>query len=178
MADGSVRDGAPDDAPALARIQSAAWASAYGDLLPAAVVAMAGSPDAVARWTASIADPPSRRHRVLVAAAGDEVVGFAALGPSEDPDLDPVKNGELMTISVAPAHAGNGHGSRLVNAAADRLRGDGFTRVVTWLLEPDVRMRTFLEAAGWAADDARRGLALEDDEGAGVSQVRLVALLG
>ena len=56
----------------------------------------------------SLATPPSARHVLLVACAGDQVVGFAAVGPSDDADADDAQ-GELLGPRRAPARpAGRG----------------------------------------------------------------------
>ena len=77
------------------------------------------------------APPVTGSHRVLVALSGGELVGFAAIGPSEgaEPQV-----GELVALVVAPASQRAGHGSRLLNAAADRLRQVGFEQVVVWVI--------------------------------------------
>jgi GNAT superfamily N-acetyltransferase len=113
---------------------------------------------------------------VLVAVAGPAPVGFAAMGPAEDDDLDPGSAAELSALSVAPTRTGEGHGSRLVNAAVDHLRQDGFARVVVWVMDQapaDEALQGFLAAAGWAPDGARRTLDLHGDGSVLVSQHRL-----
>ncbi len=72
-----------------------------------------------------------------------------------------------------PEHAGRGHGSRLLNAAAATLAEDGFGTVCAWVLEADSAVRGFLESAGWAADGARKVL----DMGASVPMIRLHAAI-
>jgi ribosomal protein S18 acetylase RimI-like enzyme len=171
MADVSVRPATAGDAPALAAVQQAAWTHTLAGALPAAVLDQLGGASAVARWRLAATDPPTRRHRVLVAVAGASVVGFAAIGPSDDPDAG-VADAELLAFGVSPDHGREGHGSRLVNASVDHLRSDGFSAVGVWLSDGDP-LRAFLEAAGWAADGARRTLDLYDDGAVVVEQQRL-----
>lgn len=181
MADSSVRAASPDDAEAIAGVQSAAWRTAYADLLPAEVLDELDSPDARDQWRAAVSAPPSPRHRVLVALSGADVVGFTSFGPAEDPDLVAMVDAELTALSVRPDRLREGHGSRLVNAAVDHLRGDGFLHVRVWLAEPggaDDRLHTFLIGAGWAQDGARRELDLHGDGRLVVRQVRLHAAIG
>lgn len=73
---------------------------------------------------------------------------------------------------VDPDHLHRGHGSRLLQAAIDTLRADGFERAVSWLFSSDDAIRSLYQEAGWAADGAHRELAT-DDSGARVRQVRL-----
>jgi GNAT superfamily N-acetyltransferase len=181
VADSSVRAASPDDAEAIAGVQALAWRTAYADLLPAEVLDELDSPDAREQWRLAVSSPPSPRHRVLVAMSGADVVGFASFGPAEDPDLVAMVDAELAALSVRPDRLREGHGSRLVNAAVDHLRGDGFLHVRVWLAEPggaDDRLRAFLSGAGWAQDGARRELDLHGDGRLVVPQVRLHAAIG
>lgn len=173
MADASVRPATPDDAVEIARIQAACWRRVYAGLLPDEALASVGSAEAEQSWRDAVDAPPSGRHRVLTALAGDVVVGFAALAPAADPDLLPAVDAELQALCVDPEHAGAGHGSRLVNATADVLRSAGFERIHVWLTGREPELRAFLERAGWADDGARRSLDLRGDDEVLVDQVRL-----
>lgn len=178
MPDASVRPATPADAAAIASVQAAVWSQVYAGLLPPETLAAAGSADARATWEQAIGTPPSPRHRVLVALAGDEVVGFAAVSPATDPDLDPDADAELHAVCVAPDRAGQGHGSRLVNATADVMRGLAVAHLHVWLSDREAGLRTFLETGGWADEGARRRLDLRGDEEVVVDQVRLGTSLG
>jgi GNAT superfamily N-acetyltransferase len=178
-ADNFVRDARPGDAADLARIQVGRWRAGYPGLLPGPVLAEITSIDNERRcgehWAASLASPPSSRHRVLVAVGADQgqagvlVAGFASFGPATDPGRWPGTDAELYELCVDPGQAGRGHGSRLLNAAAETMAEDGFGTAVTWVLEQDSTARRFLESAGWAADGARRSL----DMGMAVPTIRL-----
>lgn len=175
MADVSVRLANVQDASDIAAVQAAAWKDAFAGTLPAAVLDQLQGADAVERWRLAVLDPPSPRHRLLVALAGTDVVGFVALGPASDPDSDGRADAEVLAVGVLPDRAGQGHGSRLVNAGVDHLRDDGFTRAHVWLTDTDQALRQFLEAAGWADDGARRRLDLRGDGGVVIDQLRLDA---
>ena len=179
-AESFVREGRARDAGDLARIQAGRWCRGYAGLVPDAVLAELTSSDALERWTAhwreSLAGPPSSRHRVMVAVVGAAdgtraVVGFASFGPSTDADRWAGTDAELYELCVADEQAGQGHGSRLLNATAGMLAEDGFATVSAWVLEHDEVARRFLETSGWAADGARRTL----DMGTKVPMVRLHA---
>jgi GNAT superfamily N-acetyltransferase len=151
------------------------------------------------RWQEAISKPPTSRHRVLIAVtrAGPDqsgtdeadpgkagaaasstvpggrlarvIAGFASVGPATDADRWPATDAELYEFRVVPGLTGRGHGSRLLNAVADTLAEDRFTRVSTWALEADTALRHFLESAGWAPDGARSEL----DMGVRVPVIRL-----
>ena len=174
-ADVSVRVAWADDAPAIAEVQLRAWRTTYADVLPPD--AIPAGPEAVdaaaAAWRASMNKPGDARNRVLVALERNRVVGFAITGPASDPDCDPVADGELQELTLDPAERGKGHGSRLLQATAETLQADRFTRAVTWVLASDDALRAFLTEAGWAPDTAHRELDLDGTGATRVKQVRL-----
>lgn len=174
-ADVSVRVAWTDDAAAIAELQLRAWPATYGDLVPAEVFPT--GPEAIEQatemWRSSFARPGDARNRALVALERNRVVGFAVVGPAEDPDCDPVADAELRELVVDPAERGRGHGSRLLQAAADTMAADHFTRSVIWAIATDDATRGFLTSAGWAADSAHRELDLDGTGTGRLTQVRL-----
>jgi ribosomal protein S18 acetylase RimI-like enzyme len=174
VADVSVRPASPDDAAAVAAVQAEAWKQTFAGTLPPAVLDQLRGAAAVEQWRLAAAEPPSGRHHLLVAQAGSEVVGFVAVAPASDPDTMTETDAEVVAIGVLPERAGEGHGSRLVNAAVDHLRQDGFATARVWVTGSDP-LRPFLEGAGWVADGAHRHLDLHDDGSVVVAQVRLHA---
>ena len=174
-ADVSVRVAWADDAPAIAAVQLRAWPEMYGGLLPAEVIPSGAEAEAQAAsaWRDSMAKPGDARNRVLVALERNRVVGFAITGPASDPDGDPIADGELQELTIDPGERGKGHASRLIQAAADTLVADRFTRAVTWVLAADDDLRAYLTEAGWAPDTAHRELDLDGTGATLVKQVRL-----
>lgn len=152
MADVSVRPARPEDAERVARVQLSTWRTAYADLLPREALDVP-EVQAAALWLGAVESPPSPRHRLLVAMERDELVGFAASGPSDEVDAV-----ELMTLLVEPRWGRRGHASRLVAASVEHWRGDGFTTAVAWAWERDPATRGFLTGSGWEPDGAARGL--------------------
>jgi GNAT superfamily N-acetyltransferase len=173
MADVSVRPARSDDAGELGRIQVETWRTAYGEILPAAVLDGLSAADVGATWGEAITTPPSPRHHVLVALEKDWRVGFVALGPADDleaEDQEPATTLALALILVEPRWGRRGHGSRLLAAAVDHARLDGMTRAISWVPEGDTVTRDFLTSAGWAPD----GLVRAFDTGAGeLREIRL-----
>lgn len=177
MADAAVRTGRPTDAPAVGLVQAAVWQQEYAELLaPEILEALTGQRFA-AVWRRSLEEPPTPRHRLLVATAGPQVVGFVSLGPAGDePGLSPGTTGMLYDGGVHPEARRAGHGSRLLNAAVDTLRA-GFAEldaVATWVLADAEQTRAFLAGAGFAPDGAWRDRVVGDD-GRTAREVRLVA---
>jgi GNAT superfamily N-acetyltransferase len=177
MADVGVRAARGADADAVADIQIRAWRADLREVVPAPVLAELTGTEARAmwrrRWTAAATAPPSPRHKLLVAVASGVVVGFAAYAPADDPDQDSETTGEIITLRVDPDQASAGHRSRLLAAAVDLLRDDGFGTLITWLFEADEPQRAFFVSAGWAPDGARRTLTFPPPAAGSVPMVRL-----
>lgn len=172
-ADVSVRLGWAEDAPSIAEVQVRAWRQAYAGLLPVEVLAAMDPADFAAAWHASLNKPKDARNRVMVALERNRIRGFAITGPSADPDADPITDGEISEFTVDPDQTRHGHGSRLIQACADTLRADKFTRAILWLNSTDDVLRGFLTEAGWAPDGAHLELDLHGEGSVTVKQVRL-----
>ena len=177
-ADASVRPARPDDAEAIARVQSVTWRTAYRDVLPREVLdewedaAVAGS------WRAAITAPPTPGHGVLVAVERDSLVGFTAFAPAEvSPDDPPDPAGpsaQITVLLVEPRWGRRGHGSRLLAAVADLTGATGVARLLTWIPESDRASAGFFASAGWAPDGWAQTL---ETGGTPVRQLRWQAML-
>lgn len=172
-ADVSVRVAWADDAPGIARVQLRSWRAAYADLLPVDLLEAIPVEEVAATWAESLKKPADARNRLLVALERNRITGFAVTAPADDPDCNPIDDGAVAEFCVDPDEQRLGHGSRLLQACADTLRADRFTRAVFWVASTDDAVRGFFEGAGWAPDTAHRELDLHGDGAVRVKQVRL-----
>jgi GNAT superfamily N-acetyltransferase len=156
VADVSVRPARPADAELIARVQLLTWEAAYATLLPPSALSLPLD-QVAAVWLNSIENPPSGRHRVLVALDNGELVGFLASEPTSDEDLS-ADVSEISAFLVEPRWGRRGHASRLLAAAVEHWRGDGSSVAVHWAFEADTVLTAFLESAGWGFDGLGRGL--------------------
>lgn len=170
-ADVSVRLAWPDDANAMARSQVNAWRESYAGLVAEELLDGLDPSEFAAVWSEALTTPKEARSRVLVALERASVRGFALVHPSQDPDADPVVDGEVAEFIVDPAYRGAGHGSRLLQACVDTMRADKLTRAFWWIGATDDAMRSFVTGSGWEPDGAHREL--ESDVGSSLKQVRL-----
>lgn len=167
-----VRLAMPQEANVIAALQRRAWAS---DPVGTQALAQISDDEMIEAWRLSIERPPLATYRVLVAVHDDgtklgQVVGFAAIGPSDDEDADP--SDALVAEFVVDDDAEPIHADQLINAIGDTLRADGFWRATWWLKTTDDAMRAFLTQAGWAPDGAHRTIGT-DEAGELLRQVRL-----
>jgi ribosomal protein S18 acetylase RimI-like enzyme len=175
---GFVRDARSSDAAALAQVQVASWRCTYDGIVDAELLTSLTSSQALgeweSRWQEAISNPPTTRHRVLVAVtSARDLVGFASIGPATDEDRWPRTDASLYELRVLPSQSRQGHGSRLLHAVASTLAEDGFRTASTWVSSADDALRQFLESSGWAQDGARAEL----DLGVAVQAVRLHTLI-
>jgi GNAT superfamily N-acetyltransferase len=145
---------------------------AYGNLLPEATMAALTPEALLPAWRRAVSEPPSVRHAVLVAVADDIVVGFAAVGPSDDKDATET-DGQLAVLAVDPGHQRAGHGSRLLSAVVAHLRDHGLTALTAWVPEDDLARTAFLSSAGMLPDGARRSYEGPDERP--VAEIRFAA---
>ena len=172
VADASVRVARVSDAPAVGLVQATVYREAYAGTLADEVLAQFEPRAFTNAWRESLTNAPSRDHVLLVACAGEQVVGLAAVGPSSDPDGQ--ETAELLVLAVHPEARRQGHGSRLLHAAADTARGRRRDALAAWVLATDDRTRAFLTAAGFETDGAHRERVV-DAEGTTAREVRLSA---
>ena len=167
--DASVRRARPADTASMAALTLASWRAQPVDLMPADALDAVALDDVAAEWLEAVASPPSRRHIVLVALEGEDVVGYTLIAPSQDPDSDGA-SGEVADLVVRADRARRGHGSRLLAAAVDTLREIGTAELLTWVAVGDDARLAFLASAGLAADGASRTL----EGGPGTAALRQV----
>jgi ribosomal protein S18 acetylase RimI-like enzyme len=147
----TVRPATAADAPAMGRLVVRAWQAAYRGQMPDAYLDWLRAEDRAAYWDGALRRE-DLRGVVLVAERDGEVVGFAAAGPSPDPE----GAGELFAINLDPDHWGAGAGRALLEAAQAELGRMGFAESVLWVLPGNARARRFYEIAGWVADGTER----------------------
>ncbi|SDT77864.1 GNAT family N-acetyltransferase [Actinoplanes derwentensis] len=172
MALGFVRPARPEDAAEIARIQLSTWRTAYRRMFPPHVLDNLDEDYLARGWAEAISAPPSSRHRVLIAVEQGEsvttVVGFAGSGPADEQALAPEEKpladdvAAVTDLLIEPRWGRRGHGSRLLAAAVDNWRDDGFQTAVAWVYDADPVMKAFLGSTGWEPDGASRALDVDD----------------
>lgn len=156
----------PAEAVDIARVQRRAW---NRDPVTAQVLQEIPADEMARSWHEAIVKPPLAHFRVLVALGDGQVVGFTAIGPSPDEDAD-VTDGHIAEFVVGDDD--EEHSGRLLNAAIDTLRKDGYEMATIWLPSHADAFRKFLESSGWGPDGAHREVGT-DDESVRLKLIRL-----
>jgi ribosomal protein S18 acetylase RimI-like enzyme len=152
----TVRRATVQDAATLGRVHVRAWQAAYRGQMPDDYLDGLRPEERAAGWARGLGRDRSH-DPVLVAEQAGQVVGFAVVGPAEDPE----GAGELYAINVDPDHWGTGAGRALLVAAQTELARLGYAEAVLWVLPGNARARRFYEVAGWATDGAERTIEVQ-----------------
>ncbi|GAA1791693.1 GNAT family N-acetyltransferase [Luedemannella flava] len=141
-----IRAAGPDDGPAIAAVQRAAWQATYGAWIPEVVAGL--DPVRTAdNWARASRRPD---QRVAVAVGDGRVVGYAWSGPPDGSgDAD---SGELLALYVHPAAQRRGAGRLLVADALAWLASTGRERCLVWAVERFEPARRFYEREGFTSD--------------------------
>jgi GNAT superfamily N-acetyltransferase len=151
----SVRTTTVDDAATIARIRVDTWRVAYAGLIADDLLAgLDAEREGIRRrerWDEFHSDP---RGTELIAEIDGEPAGWAAAGPSRDPELP--GHGEVHAIYALPHRWDAGVGHALLEASESFLRSAGFTDALLWYLDGNARAARFYERHGWIDDGATK----------------------
>lgn len=153
--DFSVRAATEHDAARLAEVHIAAWRATYRGIMTDDYLDGLDVGRASSAWRRNILEPREGTHH-LVVQSGDDVVGFAILGPATgDSDLG---TGQLHAINVHPDNWAQGVGSVLFAAAEEKFIELGYGRAFLWVEKSNDRAISFYTNRRWLDD----GGTLED----------------
>lgn len=154
MSDPTVRLAVVDDAAAIARAHVDAWRVAYDGIVASSYLDDLDVAERTDLWASILRGevdvPGVERPTDYVVEVEGEVVGFADVGEYRD-DNRP-EHGELWAMYVHPDHWGSGSGAALMAATLAQFRHDGREVGRLWVLEDNVRARSFYESFGWRVD--------------------------
>ena len=149
MADFQIRETRLTDAEGIAKVHVRTWQSAYSGLVPDSYLQSLTVELRTITWIRNI-ENALPKTRIFVAEFGNQIVGFLSVGANRE--IGPTSEGEIFAIYVDPEFQGQGIGSALMSAGAQRLRNDGFTTAILWVLHDNLPTRSWYESHGWKAD--------------------------
>jgi ribosomal protein S18 acetylase RimI-like enzyme len=140
------------DAPGIARVHTRSWQHAYRGIFTDEYLDGLDWRARLPFWE-DVISAPRTAHVLMVARAGDTLIGFAAGGPARDEDL-PGRYAEIYAIYVDPDAWSQGTGSALLDAAIARLAREwaGLEAITLWVLQDNHRARRFYEKHGFRPD--------------------------
>ncbi|MGB3502852.1 MAG: GNAT family N-acetyltransferase [Mesorhizobium sp.] len=137
-----IRKAVVGDAEAIADIHHSAWQGAYAGIIPHRALNSMLTRRGREWWASAI----RRAASVLVIEVGGDVAGYATIGRNRARELH--QEGEIYELYVKPEYQGIGLGTRLFNAARERLVSHGLKGLVVWALEDNSNAVAFYEGAG------------------------------
>lgn len=150
----SIRPAGPDDAGDLARVHLAAWRAGYRGIVPDEHLNALRWTDRRDRWRGLLTDPDNP-GRTLVAVSGQQLVGFASIGPCRDTDLAGQGLYELFAIYLDPASWRQGTGTALLREALTDVPSTA-PAVTLWVFEANTAARAFYARHGFDPDGSRK----------------------
>src|SRR5258708_30994316 len=137
-----IREATLGDRPGIREMRRRVWHATYGDTWPADAIDdfFDGNIELLADHSQSWTPPFIN----VVAHVDGEIVGAAASGVMPDGE------GELVSLTVLPAHHGTGVAQQLWEATISALRERGCASMQIWVVESNARARRFYEKQGAA----------------------------
>ena len=129
-----------DDLTAVREIYEKSWKFAYRDIVP--MEWMESIPKE--KWGGNVLH---NGRTEIGAFDGDKIVGTASFGPSRWEEFGSC--GEIVTIYLLPDYMGRGIGSQLMRACIEELEFLGYSEILLWVLEDNIRARLFYESHGF-----------------------------
>jgi ribosomal protein S18 acetylase RimI-like enzyme len=158
-----IRSATSSDVDDIARLHVETWQVAYRGHMPDAHLDALDPLKRATMWSKAIEHPETV---VLVASAGERLVGFCSMLPSRDADAAP-RVGEIAAIYVHPSVWRSGIGRSLVEAAIAAALPRSFAELTLWVLTGNTAALAFYESCGFRADghtkiDERPGFSIHE----------------
>ena len=148
-----LRHGTVADAKRIEAVHWSALEAAYLGRIRGWPKTPRNVPDRVKRWQDWLADPDID---VIVGEVDGEMVGFCAVRPGTDDDLDPLTDGEVPTLYVHPDHWSRGYGRSLCFEAFRSAAKRGFLSLSLWAVDLNERARDFYLRLGFTPDGRKK----------------------
>jgi ribosomal protein S18 acetylase RimI-like enzyme len=142
----AYRIATPEDADAIARIQTDGWRHAYRGMMPDRLLNGPLLEDHQLLWSRLMAS--GRDPAPLLALADGAPVGFCASGRTNS---GLPYEGEIFALYIDQAWTRHGIGRRLMLASARRFLAEGKHSLMLWTLQLNTRARAFYESLGGIA---------------------------
>lgn len=144
-----LREAVPSDAQKIAEVHIKTWQSAYFGLIPDDYLQSLDVDQRARNW-AKILESSIADSQTIVAEIDGVIVGFMGIGPNREPSESGL--GEVYTVYVDPNYQGHGVGSNLMEKGIQILKDQGFRGAVLWVLDKNMRTRTWYESRGWKSN--------------------------
>jgi GNAT superfamily N-acetyltransferase len=140
-----IRTAKVNDAAAIARVHVDSWRTTYKGVVPDDFLARLSYAQREQLWRQVLTEPSGPSFVYVAEDERGKIVGFASGGPERTGD--PIYAGELYAIYLLAQHQGKGIGRQLAITLVSRLRQEGMTALLLWVLAENPS-RKFYERLG------------------------------
>lgn len=145
-----IRKATQDDIPAIAALHIEGWKGAYGGIVDQTYLDSLTVEQRTKDWQGWMAAGESE---VFLAEAEGRPAGFVVIGRTKTPPpgsspIRPSHSGEIYALYLHPAFWRRGIGTALIKHAARELKERKHSAVCLWVLDANVRAKSFYEKMG------------------------------
>lgn len=147
-----IRSAKPEDTPQIGYVHCTCWLETYTGQINSEYLASLSPENSTEKFR------QADFKNVLVLTADDKIVGFSVMGPTRDEDL-PASYADIHAIYILRQYQKLGQGKKLLTAAIDRLRQEGFDGISVWVLSTNTAAIAFYEKNGFLHDGTEQEIA-------------------
>jgi len=131
---------ASDDRMKISKIYEESWKYAYKDIIPKEYL------DCIekGKW-ATVLDLPE--WNTVVCIEDEKYIGTSSFSSSRFPEYP--SYGEIISIYMCPEYMDKGYGTKLLKYVMEELSGQGYSKVLLWVLDDNYLAKKFYERNGF-----------------------------
>ncbi len=148
----TIRKVHPGDEHILAHIQTESWKTAFKDIMPADILARLTVPERAADMYNKLLEQNKGNGYILE--IDGKPHGIAYWDATREPDLPGYA--ELICIHSLQPNWGRGYGSMLMERILADVSAAGYTRIMLWVFEQNLRAINFYKKHGFAPSDRKK----------------------
>jgi GNAT superfamily N-acetyltransferase len=156
----NIRDSMPDDAAAIAELNSAAWRVAFRGIVTDDFLS---THDGAPLGRREVLENLPTNSIQLVADNDGDVVGWLAAHPCEDADCDPSQTVEVGACYVTPTFWRRGVGRLMMSVLFERLATSHWIDVKVWTARDTPASHAFYRSLGFKEDGRAKDHTIDDN---------------
>ena len=144
-----IRKVEPGDAPVLAYIQTESWRAAFKDILGEEELIRCTNAERATRMYEGLLEAKKGNGYLMEVEGKGHCIAWWDATREEDMD----GFAELICIHSLQNNWSKGYGSKMMDRVLADMKEAGYTKVMLWVFEENVRARTFYEAKGFVKSE-------------------------
>lgn len=141
-----IREAIPADAPAMAKVHVDTWRTAYPGIVSSEFLSGLSYERSERGWRAAIEGRPGEQYIYVANEGAENIFGFVAAGAIREV-LVPF-DCEIYALYVLKEYQGMGYGRKLMAVAAQRLKVEGYSSMMLWVLAENATRRFYEHLGG------------------------------